>query len=316
MATRLPERLRVGVVGVGYLGRFHAEKYAAMEGVELVALVDRDLSRAASLAEALGTKACQRPEDIYPLVDAVSVVVPTSDHHAVARGFLQKGIDVLIEKPMTATLAEANHLIRLAERSGRILQVGHLERFNTVWKAAEGALDAPRFIEAHRMGPFRERGTDVDVVLDLMIHDIDIVLKYVKSPIRRIDSVGVPVLSRNVDIANVRLDFQNGTVANLTASRVSLKRTRKIRFFQPDVYVSIDYDAREVHVFRRTWRHEDGSPEISGEQKKIPEGDALRDELTAFIRSVRKREPPEVGGIEGKRALEVALRILRRMRSS
>jgi predicted dehydrogenase len=156
----------------------------------------------------------------------------------------------------------------------------------------------------------------VDVVLDLMIHDIDIVLKYVKSPIRRIDSVGVPVLSQTVDIANVRLDFQNGTVANLTASRVSLKRTRKIRFFQPDVYVSIDTDARDVQIFRRSWNRKDGSAKITGEQKKIPEGDALRDELTAFVQSVRNREPPEVGGLEGKRALEVALRILRRMRSS
>ncbi|MEW6443370.1 MAG: Gfo/Idh/MocA family oxidoreductase [bacterium] len=311
-----PHRIRTAVIGVGYLGRYHAQKYAAMEGVELAGVVDKDAERAAAVAGALGTRAFRSPEEVYPLIDAASVAVPTTEHYAVARGLLAHRIDVLIEKPMASTLREASELVRLARRNGRILQVGHLERFNAAWKAAQGVLESPRFIEAHRLGPFQERGTDVDVVLDLMIHDIDIVLKFVRTPLLKVDSVGVPVLSNNVDIANARLYFRDGTVANLTASRVSLKRTRKIRFFQPDAYLSVDYDAREVQIFRRKVRPEGGAPEITGEQHKITDSDALHDELAAFVSSVRSREPPEVGGAEGRRALEVALRILRRMRSS
>ncbi len=310
------DRVRVAVIGAGYLGRYHAEKYAAIEDAELVAVVDTNRERAEAVAHPLGAGAFTDLEAVFPLAGAASVVVPTSQHFAVARALLQAGLDVLIEKPMTASLSEATELIRLARRKARILQVGHLERFNAVWKAAEGALGAPRFVEAHRLGPFQERGTDVDVVLDLMIHDIDIVLKYVSSPIRSIDAVGVPVLSPNVDIANVRVHFWDGTVANLTASRVSFKRTRKIRFFQPDVYVSVDYDDREVQIFRRSRNPQSGAYEISGEQRKVTEGDALEDELRAFVRSVKTREPPQVGGEEGRKALQVALRILRRMRTA
>ena len=309
------DKVRVAVVGAGYLGKYHAQKYAAMDGVELVGVVDTNRERAETVARTFGVASFTDLEAIVRLVNAASVVVPTSQHFPVARALLQGGLDVLIEKPMTASLPEATELIRLARKRGRVLQVGHLERFNAVWKAAEAALESPRFVEAHRLGPFQERGTDVDVVLDLMIHDIDILLKYVRSPVRSIDAVGVPVLSPNVDIANVRIHFANGTVANLTASRVSLKRTRKIRFFQPDVYVSIDYDDREVLILRRIRNPQSGAFEISGEQQKVPEGDALEDELRAFIRSVKTREPPQVGGEEGRKALQVALRILRRMRT-
>ena len=315
---RKPARkpIRVGVVGTGYLGRFHAEKYAELEGVELVAVVDKDFRRARSVAEATGTRAYRESKDIYSQVDAVSIVVPTSRHHEVAREFLKRSIDVLVEKPITETVAHANELIRLAAKKQCILQVGHLERFNAVWDAAGPALRNPRFVEAHRLGPFQGRGTDVDVVLDLMIHDIDIILKYVSSPIRRIDSVGVPVLTSNIDIANVRLHFQSGTVANLTASRVSLKRTRKIRFFQPDLYVAVDYDARKAQIFRRIHNPKNGQPTIDGEETALPEADALSAELKAFMDCVRTRKAPEVGGDDGKKALQVALRILRQMRSS
>lgn len=310
------ERIRVAVIGAGYLGRYHAEKYAAMGDAELVGVVDTNRERAERVARSLGVAAYTDLEAVIPFVKAASVVVPTSQHFAVAKRLLQAGLDVLIEKPMTASLSEATELIRLARRKARILQVGHLERFNAVWKAAEGALESPRFVEAHRLGPFQERGTDVDVVLDLMIHDIDILLKYVSSAIRSIDAVGVPVLSPNVDIANVRVHFADGAVANLTASRVSLKRTRKIRFFQPDVYVSVDYDEREVQIFRRRRNPQSGAYEISGEQRKVTGGDALEDELRAFVQSVKTREPPQVGGAEGRKALQVALRILRRMRTA
>jgi predicted dehydrogenase len=287
-----------------------------MEGVKLTAVADTDLERARAVGDTLGCEARSSAEEILPLVDAVSVVVPTSQHHAVARKFLRAGVDVLVEKPITVTLGEARDLIRTARRMKCVLQVGHLERFNAVWEVAGPALREPRFIEAHRLGPFQERGTDVDVVLDLMIHDIDICLKYVGAPVRRIDSVGVQVLSPNVDIANVRLHFANGTVANLTASRVSLKRTRKIRFFQPDLYVSVDCDARTTQIVRKVPDGDRAPPRIEGEEKTLPATDALLAELRSFIDSVRTRRPPEVDGEAGARALQVALRIVRRMRSS
>ncbi len=308
-------RLRVAVVGAGYLGNFHAEKYAAMNDVDLVGVVDIDDVQARAVAERLGTKAYGSPEEIYSLVDAVSIVVPTSKHHAVAREFIKRGVDVMIEKPITTTLPQATELIRMAEKRGCILQVGHLERFNEVWKTVGSAIDEPKFIEAHRIGPFQARGTDVDVILDLMIHDIDIVLKFVSSPVKSIDSVGVPILSPNVDIANVRMHFQDGAVANLTASRVSLKKTRKIRFFQRDAYVSVDYDAGKVQVFQRVAGSDGSAPEIVGGEQEVGESDALQTELEAFVRSVRTREPPEVGGVEGKKALQIALRIIRKMRT-
>lgn len=316
MKRATSDRVRVGVVGAGYLGSFHAEKYASMEGVDLAAVVDIDTDRARTVADRWGTRGYQRPEEIYGRVDAASIVVPTTEHHAIARGFIRNGVDVLIEKPITRSVSEASDLIRIAEKKNCILQVGHLERFNEVWKTLGSDLGRPRFVEAHRLGPFQERGTDVDVILDLMIHDIDIVLKLVDAPIERIDSVGVPVLSSNVDIANVRIHFRNRTVANLTASRVSVKRTRKIRFFQPDAYVSVDYDAGKVQVFRRVADSRGGAPKIVGEERTVGQTDALRTEIEAFVESVRTRKPPEVGGAEGKQALQVALRILRRMRTA
>jgi predicted dehydrogenase len=287
-----------------------------MEGVDLVGVVDIEADRARAVADRYGTQPYCRAEEIYALVDAVSVVVPTSQHHAVAKGFIRHGVDVMIEKPITTTITEASDLIRIAKARDCILQVGHLERFNEVWKTVGSDLGRPRFIEAHRIGPFQARGTDVDVILDLMIHDIDIVLKFVPAPIERIDSVGVPVLSPNVDIANVRIHFEDGAVANMTASRVSVKKTRKIRFFQPDAYVSVDYEAGKVQIFRRVSKSDQDAPEIIGDERAVGQSDALRSELEAFVESVRTRNPPEVGGAEGKKALQVALRILRKMRTA
>jgi len=205
MKVKKGSKVRVGVIGVGYLGKFHAEKYAEIDGAELTAVVDIDFSRAKKVAGRLNTQAFSNVKEIYDKVDAVSIVVPTSQHYLVARKMFNHNIDVLIEKPVTVTVTEASELIRLARKKGCILQVGHLERFNAVWKAVDKALSGPRFVEAHRLGPFQNRGTDVDVILDLMIHDIDIIMKYIRSPIKRIDSVGVPVISSNVDIASVRL---------------------------------------------------------------------------------------------------------------
>jgi len=310
------ETLRAAVVGVGYLGRFHAEKYAAMKGVDLVAVVDKNPKRAREVAGITGAVPYGDASEIGSIVDMASVAVPTSSHHEVAGQLLRQGVDVLIEKPMTETTSQATDLIRLAERKGCILQVGHLERFNAVWDVAGPALKDPKFIEAHRLAFFQDRGTDVDVVLDLMIHDIDIMLKYVPSPVSRVDSVGVPVLTSNIDIANVRLHFENGTVANLTASRVSAKKTRKIRFFQEDLYVSVDYDARKAQIVRKVRDGRSKRFRIEGEEKTLPEMDALNTELVAFRDCVRTRKQPEVDGVQGKKALQVALRILRRMRSS
>ena len=233
-------RLRAAVVGVGYLGRFHAEKYAAHAGATLVAVVDVDAGRAQSVAANLGAEALTDHRALVGRIDCASVAVPTQQHHAVARDLLEAGIDVLVEKPLTTTLPEGKALVELAARRGRVLQVGHLERFNPAIRVLEGIVARPRFVECHRLAPFTERGTDVDVVLDLMIHDLDVILAMTTSSLRSIEAVGVPVLTPQVDIANARLRFANGCIANVTASRVSLKRERKLRIFQADAYFSLD----------------------------------------------------------------------------
>ncbi|MCI0529163.1 MAG: Gfo/Idh/MocA family oxidoreductase, partial [Nitrospira sp.] len=234
-------KIKVGVVGVGYLGQHHARIYSKMPGVELVGVVDIDAEKANAIAAQTG---CQAYGDYHALLDqvqAVSIVVPTVLHHELASKFLRAGMDVLLEKPMTVTLQEADELIQEAEKKGSLLQIGHLERFNSVVRALNGRIQKPRFIESHRLGPFVERGTDVHVVLDLMIHDIDIILSLVNSPVELIRAVGVPVISSQIDIANARIEFASGCVANVTASRVSRDKMRKVRIFQPDVYISLDY---------------------------------------------------------------------------
>ncbi len=298
-------RLRAAVVGVGYLGRFHAEKYAAHAGAELVAVVDVDPARARAVAAALGVEAVTDHRALLGRIDCASVAVPTQLHHAVAGDLLEAGVDVLVEKPLTTTVAEGKALVELAVRRERVLQVGHLERFNPAIRALDGVLREPRFIECHRLAPFSERGTDVDVVLDLMIHDLDVILSMMPSALRSVEAVGVPVLTTSVDIANARLRFANGGIANVTASRVSLKRERKLRIFQPDAYLSVDYGERRVLICRRE-PGPDGQPALSLEEREVPEADALASEIDAFLRAVRERETPPVTGWDGLRALEVA----------
>jgi len=298
-------RLRAAVVGVGYLGRFHALKYAAQRDVDLVAVVDVDSDRARAIATEVGAAALPHHLDLVGRVDCVSVAVNTQYHYAVARDLLDAGIDVLVEKPITTEVEEGQDLLERAVRGGRVLQVGHLERFNPAIRAIEGLVTQPRFVECQRLAPFNERGTDVDVVLDVMIHDIDLLLAMVPSPLRAVEAVGVPVLTPSVDIANARLRFANGCMANITASRVSLKRERKLRIFQSDAYFSIDFDRRQVRVCRRE-RDGGGKPSLMFEQLEAPTGDALALEIDAFVRAVRARETPQVTGWDGLRALEVA----------
>jgi predicted dehydrogenase len=299
--------VRAAVIGVGYLGTLHAEKYASLEGVELVAVVDLDRAKAETLATRLGTRVEPEVQGLVGRVDCVTIATPTPVHFDAARFFLESGIDVLVEKPITATSAEGRALVDLAAARGRILQVGHLERFNPAVRAMLGVIDRPRFIECDRLAPFGERGTDVDVVRDLMIHDLDVILSCVPGDVERIEAVGIPVLSSNVDIANARLRFAGGCIANVTASRVALKRERKIRLFQTDTYVSVDYMERRVRVCRR--RDVDGRAEITVEQQEFNEADALRDEVESFVASVRSRNAPVVDGRSGLRALELAERI-------
>src|SRR5207302_1355230 len=262
-------RLRAAVIGVGYLGRFHAEKYAANSGAELVAVADIDPARARAVAAALGVEAVTDHRALLGRIDCASVAVPTPLHHAVAGDLLEAGVDVLVEKPLTTTVDEGKALLELAVRRGRVLQVGHLERFNPAIRALDGIVREPRFIECHRLAPFTERGTDVDVVLDLMIHDLDVILSMMPSPLRSVEAVGVPVLTNSVDIANARLRFANGGIANLTASRVSLKRERKLRIFQPDAYLAVDYGERRVRICRRE-PDADGQASLTLEEREVP----------------------------------------------
>lgn len=304
-------KLRAGVVGVGYLGRFHAQKYAQMENVDLVGVVDLDAERAKQVAEETGATAFDDYRALFDRVDAVSVVVPTQEHYAVGRDFLEQDVDVLIEKPITSTLQEADALIEFAENRGLIIQVGHLERFNPAVVALEGIVTVPRFIESHRLGIYKPRGIDVSVVLDLMIHDIDIILNFVKSEIKHIHAAGIPVITDEVDIANARLEFANGCVANVTASRVSTKNERKIRMFQKEAYISMDFANHEIVVINKGQAADDDiMPGIKMEALNFSKGDALDDEIKAFVASVTTRVAPEVTGKVGRNALEIALNIM------
>lgn len=308
-------QLRAAVVGVGYLGRFHAQKYAALDGVELIGVVDASMERAEEVAQEVG---CTPYSDYRPLlkeVDLVSIAVPTQYHYEVAKACLEGNCHILLEKPVTQTVDEADELIRLAASKNLVFQVGHLERFNPAVLALKGVLKNPHFIESHRLAPFKPRGTDVNVVLDLMIHDIDIILNIVGSPLKIVNSVGVPVLSDEVDIANARLQFENGCVANVTASRVSREAMRKIRIFQQDAYISIDYQERKISIFRKNGGGLEvpGLPHVNMEEKSFEQGDALLAEISAFVESVRNGEPPVVSGEDGKRALELAMKINQRL---
>ncbi len=303
-------RIRAAVVGFGYLGRFHAEKYAVGPDVDLVAVVDSDPARAAEAGARFGCPVYRDVSALRGLVDCASVAVPTPFHRDVGAELLEAGIDVLVEKPIAATLDEARDLVRIAEEHGRILQVGHLERFNPAIRALASLLTRPRFLECHRLAPFVERGTDVDVVLDLMIHDLDVILSMMTSPVAAVEAVGVPVITGSPDIANARIRFADGAIANVTASRVSLKRERKLRIFQPDTYISLDYGEKRVRICRRGEAPPGGLAPIEVEERVVEGEDALAEEIRAFVEAVRTRHAPLVSGREGLRAVELAYQIL------
>ncbi|HEY7754076.1 MAG TPA: Gfo/Idh/MocA family oxidoreductase [Steroidobacteraceae bacterium] len=302
--------LRCAVIGAGYLGRFHAQKYAAIAGCTLAGVADPSAEARARIAAELGVPVFADHRELLGGVDAVSVATPTTLHHAIARDFLEAGAHALVEKPISATAAEARDLIRIAAARGRVLQVGHLERFNPVIVAVAGELSQPRFIESNRLAPFKARGTDVSVVLDLMIHDIDLIEHIVQSPIASIDAIGAPVFTDEIDIANARIRFESGCVADVTASRISMKSERKLRVFQADSYLSIDLQQKLLTLVRRPAVIEAGAvPSVAVEERSFEPGDALLAEIEAFLAAIRSGGRPVVSGEDGLRALETATRI-------
>jgi predicted dehydrogenase len=320
-------QLRIGVVGAGHMGRLHAEKVAALrdEGgrVELAGIVDIIPARAEELAWKVGSTAHTELRDLWagddptsasstPRVDAVIVAVPTRSHYEVVSEALEAGLDVLVEKPIAANLAEAEKLLALATAGGRVLQVGHLEWFNSALERIRDRIREPRFVEAHRLGPFSDRATDIDIVRDLMIHDLDILQRILGEQPVKIDAVGTPVLTPNVDIANARLAFPSGCVANLTASRISTAPQRKLRFFQRDGCVAIDFLQQTATVFRRQQRSGE-SPQIVTEELEVDRSDSLVSQLRSFVQAVRTRERPTIDGLDGLDALRTAVRVVEAM---
>jgi predicted dehydrogenase len=303
-------RLRAAVIGAGYLGRFHAQKYAALPEVDLVAVVDTDVATRERVAREVGCEPVADFRELLGKVDAVSVVTPTPLHHRVSMEFLEAGAHVLVEKPITSTMEEARELVAAATRCGKVLQVGHLERFNPAILAVEGLLDRPRFVESNRLAPFKPRGTDVSVVLDLMIHDIDLILNIVGSPVASIDAVGASVFTDEIDIANARIRFENGCVADATASRISMKSERKLRVFQADAYLSIDLQQKVLTMVRKGGgAAQAGVPPVEINEQSFDPGDALRDEIVSFLECIDTGRRPVVSGEDGLRALETATRI-------
>ena len=302
--------VRAAVIGVGYLGRFHAQKYASLPDVELIGVVDISEATAKSVAQELGTDFFTDYHQLLDKVDAVSIVVPTQKHFETAMEFLGRGVHVLLEKPMTTTVAEAEQLNNIAQAQKVVLQIGHLERFNPAILALADELQNPLFIESHRVAPFNPRGADVNVVLDLMIHDIDIILDIVKSPLTSIDVSGVPVLSNDIDIANARLRFASGCVANVTASRAGMKTERKMRVFQHDAYLTVDFQNKSLGVHRKGENAtQAGVPEIISDTRVFEAGDALKAEIISFVDAIQNDSQPIVSGEDGLRALDAAIQI-------
>jgi predicted dehydrogenase len=303
--------MRVAVIGVGHLGQHHARIYAGMDDVELVGVVDANRSRGEEIARKFGVEAIEDSRELVGRVDAVSVAVPTGAHVEVSLPFLEAGTAVLVEKPLAVSLDEADRLIAAAERTGAVLATGHTERFNPAIEVARPLIESPRFIEVHRLGTFPERSLDIDVIFDLMIHDLDVLLALVGSEVVSVEAVGVNVLTSRTDIANARLRFASGCIANLTASRISRDRVRKIRFFQHNTYVSVDYAAREVEAYRLV--PVDGRPAIQGGKLPVVDEEPLRRELADFVESARTKRKPGVTGREGRDALALATRVADRM---
>src|ERR1700691_6008436 len=309
--------MRTAVIGVGYLGRFHAQKYASLANSQLVGVADPSAAARSAVAAELKVAAHADYRELLGQVDAVSIVTPTPLHYEVAKAFLESGASVLVEKPMTVTVEEGESLIQIARHAKRTLQVGHLERFNAGVQALQPILTTPRFIESARLAPFKHRGTDVDVVLDLMIHDIDLILSIVRSPVVSVDAIGSSVFSKEIDIANARLRFANGCVANATASRVSLKTERKLRLFQDDAYLSLDLQQKILTVIRKgEGVGPDGMPQVAIDEKTYEQGDALKAEIEAFLEAVANGRPPPVTGADGLLALRTAVSIGEQVASS
>ena len=306
------EPIRTAVIGVGYLGKFHAQKYAQLPHSRLIAVCDNNAQTAAQIASELGTQAVSEFDKIRDEVEAVSIVVPTQKHFAIARDCLLAGKHVLLEKPMTTTVAEAKELVDIARSNSLILQIGHLERFNPAVLALENVMHQPMFIESHRVAPFNPRGADVNVILDLMIHDIDIILDMVASPVTNIRAKGVAVLSRDTDIANARIEFESGCVANVTASRAGMKSERKMRLFQHDAYISLDFQNKKVGIHRKGKDEVyPGIANIESEEHTFEQGDALKAEIESFLNCIQNGSSPKVSGEDGLRALETAIEITR-----
>src|SRR5438445_7035442 len=304
------KNLRVGVVGVGHIGSNHARLYAETPSAEFSAIYDVDLAKANAIAKQYRVTPAQSLDEFVEMVDAASIATPTNTHYEVARSLLARGKHLLIEKPITDNAAHAGELAELAAQNGLVLQVGHVERFNPVLSALEGRLTHPRFIEAHRLSSYPNRSTDIGVVLDLMIHDLEIILHLVRSPVQNIDAVGVPVLSRGEDIANARIRFENGCVANVTSSRISPERMRKIRVFQEDAYLSLDYEKQSGEIYRR----EGGK--ITRDKVPIEREEPLKQQLVSFIECASTGRQPRVSGFQATAALELAVEITKRIGSS
>ena len=306
----MAEKLKMGVAGVGHFGKFHAAKIAASPAADLVAVADSDGERARDVAALYGASGFADPRDMAGLIDAVTIAVPTKAHFEVAQCFLDAGVHVLLEKPITDNLDDARRLVALAEEKNLVLQIGHLPRFSGAAEFLRRHLDNPLFIESLRIAPFKPRGTDVSVVLDLMIHDLDFILSLVRVPIASIDAAGAPVFSDSEDIANARVKFENGCIANITASRISLKTERQMRIFQSDAYIAVDFDKRKTRIVgKKNAGPIAGINDVQMEEESYEEVDELEREVEAFIAAVQGGTPPVVSGQDGLRALEAALSV-------
>jgi len=304
------KKVKVAVVGVGHLGSLHARIYSQLKSVNLIAVCDKDKERAKEIAKLNNTKPIFDHRDILDKIEAVSIAVPTNKHYKIAKDFIQNKVHVLIEKPITETLKQANELLEEAKKNKVLLQVGHIERFNAAVKALKKIIKKPKFIECHRLGPYKARSSDIGVVLDLMIHDIDIILHLVRSKIKKIDAVGIKVLSKHEDIANARLTFKNNTICNITSSRVSEDEVRKIRIFQKDAYVSLDYIMQEAQIYTKK------NNKIVKKNIDIRKEEPLRVEIESFVNCIINRKRPVVSGEDAKIALEVALKILKKLKGA
>jgi len=309
------KKIKIGVVGIGHLGNYHLQKYAQLENCEIVAIADTLMEKTRKAADIYHCASFSDHRNLIGQVDAVSIAVPTGEHYHVAKDFLTAGVDVLIEKPICTTLAEADELIELAGKKNLILQVGFVERFNPAIMALEKVIEKPMFIESHRLHPFFERGTDVDVILDLMIHDLDIIMKFVDSPLASVEAVGIPVLSSKIDISNVRLSFATGCVANVTASRISAKTMQKIRFFGIEGYHSVDCQKREILSLGKR-KNSAGQIEIYQNNVEVGSHDPLEEEIRSFLTSVINRSRPLVSGEDARKSLALAIDIIRKMKTA